>query len=371
MAKRSKPEDDVLVDESPPDASTEQETESVGVSSLTDDVSATEGAEAVDTEPAPPKPWQELGLDEDKYGDVEDYQTVAKRLAEERRQYEEQFNQRLAEQQREWQRQTQDWLTQKQWREEQAAKQQKPAETPKWWNPPSGYVKDWRKYVKTDPETGQHVIEAPSEQMKNAVIESAKFYAEHEDRWESDREGYLRSFVEQVFPDLMQQHFSAFHEQQVEGQRLSQLENESARWLYQWDGDPESGGQMVRDPSGDPFLSAVGVDVMNYARQLHQRGLGSQSECFVAARDAIMGRHLLQERLNSESAAKAKKKSDERKLDVLDANAKRRTNRNGSDGKAETRDAPAQTANSRSLFASMFDSLSSPDGSFDPLASYR
>lgn len=366
MAK-TKPDDDedeVLLD-APPDAATDEAAASLAPAE--DAARATEGAEAVEER----KPlWQELDLDE-AYKDVEDPVEIARRLAAERKAAEQAFNDRLANEQRSWQEQTQNWLTQRKWREEQAAKEaasKAPAEKPKWWNPPVQYNAEWSQYIKVNPETGETEIVAPTEQIKNDILNYARYKREHDERWNNDREGYLREFVQQVVPELMQQQLSTYMAEQQEAQQLGRLELESASWLYQHDGDPNDGGQLIRDPDGNLFLTPVGIQVMDYARRLHQRGLGSQSECFVAARDAIMGRHLLNDRLAAENASKAKKNSDSRKLDALDANGTRRKNRNGAEAKAETRNAPAQSNSSRALFTAMFDSLSSPDGTFDPLA---
>ncbi len=351
MAKR-KPDEEI--DEAPPDESKEPDAVTADSSSTTVADSATEGAEAV-VEPRPL--YEEIGLDE-SYKGIEDPKEIAKRLVEERKTANERFEQQLAERQRQWQQETQNWLQQKKWREEHEAKvAEKPADMPKWWNPPASYVKDWRKYVKKDPETGEMVIDAPTEALKNAVLESVKFVAEHEDRWETDREGYLRSFVEATVPDIIRQSVQSIMAEQAEAQSLAQLENESASWLYQRQDD-----EFVRDLDGNLFLTPVGVDVMNYARALHAKGLGSRPECFVAARDAIVGRHLLAERAQIASAEKARKTSDERKLDALDKNGKRRANRGGSDAKVETRDAPPQTTSTRQLFAQDLDRYFTPEG---------
>lgn len=353
MAKQ-KLEDEELLDAPPDDATDRNASVEDSTSIESADVSAMEGAEAVAAKPL----YEEYGLDE-TFKDVTDHATLVKRLADERKAQAERFDQTLAQRQREWQQQTQDFLKQKQWREEQAARQQQqPAEKPKWWNPPAQWNPEWDQFIQVNPETGKTEVNAPTEQIKNDIYAYARYKKEHDEKWNNDREGYLRGFVEQVFPELMQQHFSRFHEQQLESQRLGQLETESAGWLYQHDEQ----GNMIRDLDGTPGLSAVGVNVMEYARHLHQKGLGSQSECFVAARDAIIGRHLLAQHAQTTNAESAKKASDSRKLDALDANAKRRSNRNGSDANPEHRDPPPQTRSARNLFAQDLDKFFTPEG---------
>lgn len=351
----TKADDELL--ETPPDAQTELD---AAQPETVEAASTTEGAEAV----VQKLPYEELGLDE-SYKDAADYQTVAKRLAEERRQAEERFNQTLLERQREWQQQTQDFLTQKQWREEQRAKAEaaKQVESKKWFDNHGVQAEWFEQYVKTDPETGESKIVGAPPDVEQKMLAFAKHRREHDQRFNYDREGYFREAVSNFVPDIVREQVQQIMAAQQEQNALAQLENESAAWLYQHQED-----QLLRDPEGNPFLSPVGVEVMSYARQLHQRGLGSQSECFVAARDAIMGRALLAERARAEYATKSKETSDKRRLDAADANSKRRSNRNGSEGKVETRDAPAQNTSSRALFSALFDSLASPDGTFDPAA---
>lgn len=351
----TKADDELL--ETLPDAQTELD---AAPPETVDAASTTEGAEAVVAK----LPYEELGLDE-SYKDAADYQTVAKRLADERKQATEEFNQRLAAEQRNWQQQTQDFLTQKQWREEQRAKAEaaKQVETKKWFDN-HGVQPEWfDQFIKTDPETGESKIVGAPPGVEEKMLAYAKHRREHDQRFNYDREGYFREAVNTFVPDIVREQVQQIMAAQHEQHALSQLEHESAAWLYQHQDD-----QLLRDPEGSPFLSPVGVEVMGYARQLHQRGLGSQSECFVAARDAIMGRALLAERARAEHATKTKETSDKRRLDAADANSKRRGNRNGSEGKVETRDAPAQNTSSRAMFSALFDSLASPDGTFDPAA---
>lgn len=355
----TKADDEELPDRPPPDAQTELD---AAQPDHEPDAAAstTEGAEAV----VQKLPWEELGLDE-SYKDAADYQSVAKRLADERKQAEERFNQTLAERQREWQQQTQDFLTQKQWRDEQRAKAEaaQKVEEKKWFDN-HGVQPEWfEQFIKTDPETGETKIVGAPPGVEEKMLAFAKHRREHDQRFNYDRQGYFQDALKTFVPDIVREQVQQIFAVQQEQQALAQLENESATWLYQ-----HQDGELLRDPEGNPFLSAVGVDVMGYARQLHQRGLGSQSECFVAARDAIMGRALLAERARSEQAKNAKETSDKRRLDAADANSKRRSNRNGSEGKVETRDAPAQNTSSRAMFSALFDSLASPDGTFDPAA---
>jgi len=342
--------------ETPPDAQTELD---AAPPETVEAASATDGAEAV----VQKLPYEELGLDE-SYKDAADYQTVAKRLADERRQYEDQFNQRLAEQQRAWQQQTQDFLTQKQWREEQRAKAEaaQKVETKKWFDNYGVQAEWFDQYVKTDPETGESKIVGAPPDVEQKMLAFAKHRREHDQRFNYDREGYLQEAVKTFAPSIVREQVQQILEEQHEQQQLAQLERDSAEWLYVWDGD-----QLLRDPEGNPYLSPVGVDVMQYARHLAQDGR-KKPLAFEDARDKILGRALLAERAKALQAEKTKETSDKRRLDAADANSKRRSNRGGSDGKPETRDAPAQTTNSRALFAAMFDSLASPDGTFDPAA---
>lgn len=370
MAK-TKPDDDedeVLLD-APPDASTDEAAASLAPAE--DAARATEGAEAVEER----KPlWQELELDE-AYKDVEDPVEIARRLAADRKAAEERFTQRLVASQQDWERRTAELWQQHQLHAQQQSQQNaNKAEPKKWWMS-EGVQEEWfAKYVKTDPETGESKIVGAPPDVEKKMLEYAEERREHDRRFNYDRENYLREIISAAVPDIVRQQIEEIEAARIENEQVNEFERLNQGWLYEWYDDPQTGekrlAQYIDPVTGKlrPQESWQGKQVIASAQQLAagRRGMARLALDFAAK--SLLGEHYLESQIAAQRAEENKKKSDQRKLDALDANGTRRKNRNGAEAKAETRDAPAQSNSSRALFTAMFDSLSSPDGTFDPLA---
>lgn len=364
----TKADDELL--ETPPDAQTELD---AAPPETVDVASTTEGAEAV----VQKLPYEELGLDE-SYKDAADYQTVAKRLADERKQAEEQFNQRLVATQHEWERRTAENWQQYQLRQQQSAAQPATAqEKAKWWNVPADVQAEWfDQYVKIDPETGEHKIVGAPAGVEEKMLAYAKHKREHDQRFNYDRENYLREAVSHIVPEMVRAQIEEFEEVRVANQEVAEFERENATWLYESYIDERTQQRVfvqemdytANPPVLRPKLSSAGQQVVGTANNIAAGNRRKARMALDYASKYLLGEQYLDSQLAARRAEQAKETSDKRRLDAADANSKRRGNRNGSEGKVETRDAPAQNTSSRAMFSALFDSLASPDGTFDPAA---
>lgn len=133
------------------------------------------------------------------------------------------------------------------WKKSQAeAAKPKPAEQPKWWNPPQ--VKDtWRNYIVRDPNTGKEVIspDAPYE-AQQSLREYQAYTADFARKLVTDPENTLKPFVEQVAiqkaQEMVQQHLNQYKSQNF----VSDLERQNADWLYDQQGNVTREGQAIQ-----------------------------------------------------------------------------------------------------------------------------
>jgi len=135
----------------------------------------------------------------------------------------------------------------RQWQQEQAkAAQPKPAEQPKWWNPPA--IKDtYKSFIVRDPSTGKEVIDpsAPYE-AQQALREYQAYTADFARKFVTDPENTLKPFVEQVAmqkaQELVQQQLNQYQATNY----VSDLERQNADWLYDQTGNISREGQAIQ-----------------------------------------------------------------------------------------------------------------------------
>jgi hypothetical protein len=148
----------------------------------------------------------------------------------------------------------------RQWQQEQAkAAQPKPAETPKWWNPPA--IKDtYKSFIVRDPSTGKEVIDpsAPYE-AQQALREYQAYTADFARKFVTDPENTLKPFVEQVAMQKAQELVQGQLQQYQAASYVSSLDQQNADWLY--------------DPNGG--ISREGQAVQAYIQQAAQIGIAS------------------------------------------------------------------------------------------------
>jgi hypothetical protein len=129
---------------------------------------------------------------------------------------------------------------------QQEASKPKPAEQPKWWNPPS--VEDtYKNYIIRDPQTGKEVIDpnAPFE-AQQALRKYQDYTAQFARKLVTDPESTLKPFVEQVAmqkaQELVQQHLGQYQAQNF----VTDLERQNADWLYDQNGQVSREGQAIQ-----------------------------------------------------------------------------------------------------------------------------
>ena len=133
------------------------------------------------------------------------------------------------------------------WKRSQAeAARPKPAEQPKWWNPPT--VKDtYKSYIIRDPNTGKEVIDpsAPYE-AQQALREYQAYTADFARKFVTDPENTLKPFVEQVAmqkaQELVQQQLNQYQATNY----VTDLERQNADWLYDETGNISREGQAIQ-----------------------------------------------------------------------------------------------------------------------------
>jgi hypothetical protein len=133
------------------------------------------------------------------------------------------------------------------WKRAQAeASQPKPAEKPKWWNPPA--IKDtYKSYIIRDPNTGKEIIspDAPYD-AQQALREYQAYTADFARKFVTDPENTLKPFIEDVAmqkaQELVQQQLGQYQTQNY----ISSLEQQNADWLYERDGSISREGQAIQ-----------------------------------------------------------------------------------------------------------------------------
>lgn len=133
------------------------------------------------------------------------------------------------------------------WQEEQAkAAQPKPAEKPKWWNPPS--VDDSLKsYIIRDPQTGKEIIDPNAPLSAQEKLRAYQDYtANFARKFVTDPENTLKPFIEEVAmqkaQELVQQQLGQYQAKNY----VQSLEQQNSDWLYNEDGSISREGQAIQ-----------------------------------------------------------------------------------------------------------------------------
>ena len=133
------------------------------------------------------------------------------------------------------------------WKAEQAAASQpRPAEKPKWWNPPS-VDEAYKSYLIRDPQTGREVIDpnAPLH-AQEALRKYQDYTANFARKFVTDPEGTLKPFVEEVAmqkaQELVQQQLNQYQAKNY----VASLEQQNADWLYDQNGQISREGQAIQ-----------------------------------------------------------------------------------------------------------------------------
>lgn len=133
------------------------------------------------------------------------------------------------------------------WRAAQAkAQEPKPAEKPKWWNPPA-VDESIKSYIIRDPQTGREVIDpnAPLH-AKEALRQYQDYTANFARKFVTDPENTLKPFIEDVAmqkaQELVNQHLGQYKAQTY----VADLEKQNSDWLYNPDGSVSREGQAIQ-----------------------------------------------------------------------------------------------------------------------------
>lgn len=135
----------------------------------------------------------------------------------------------------------QEWLA-----AQQQASQPKPAEKPKWWNPPA--IEDtYKSYIIRDPQTGKEIIDpnAPLD-AQMALRKYQDYTANFARKFVTDPENTLKPFIEEVAmqkaQELVQQQLGQYQAQTY----VQSLEQQNADWLYDQNGQVSREGQAIQ-----------------------------------------------------------------------------------------------------------------------------
>lgn len=133
------------------------------------------------------------------------------------------------------------------WQEEQAkASQPKPAEKPKWWNPPS-VDESLKSYIIRDPQTGKEIIDPNAPISAQEKLRAYQDYtANFARKFVTDPENTLKPFIEEVAmqkaQELVQQQLNQYKAQNY----VSDLEQQNSDWLYDAQGNISREGQAIQ-----------------------------------------------------------------------------------------------------------------------------
>ena len=134
-----------------------------------------------------------------------------------------------------------------QWKAAQAqAQAPKPAEKPKWWNPPS--VDDsYKSWIIRDPSTGKEIIapDAPYE-AKVALQKYQAYTADFARKFVTDPENTLKPFIEDVARQKAEELVQAQLGQYTAQNYVQSLEQQNSDWLYDQTGNVSREGQAIQ-----------------------------------------------------------------------------------------------------------------------------
>ena len=134
-----------------------------------------------------------------------------------------------------------------QWKAAQAqAQAPKPAEKPKWWNPPA--VDDsYKSWIIRDPSTGKEVIapDAPYE-AKVALQKYQAYTADFARKFVTDPENTLKPFIEDVARQKAEELVQAQLGQYTAKNYVQSLEQQNSDWLYDQSGNISREGQAIQ-----------------------------------------------------------------------------------------------------------------------------
>ena len=126
------------------------------------------------------------------------------------------------------------------------ASQPKPAEKPRWWDPPA--IKDtYKSYIVRDSQTGKEVIDpnAPYE-AQQALRAYQDYTANFARKFVTDPENTLKPFIEDVAmqkaKELVEQHLGQYQATNY----VQDLERQNSDWLYNQDGSVSREGQAIQ-----------------------------------------------------------------------------------------------------------------------------
>jgi hypothetical protein len=134
-----------------------------------------------------------------------------------------------------------------QWKAAQAAAQApKPAEKPKWWNPPS-VDESYKSWIIRDPSTGKEVIapDAPYE-AKVALQKYQAYTADFARKFVTDPENTLKPFIEDVARQKAEELVQAQLGQYTAKNYVQSLEQQNADWLYDQTGQVSQEGRAIQ-----------------------------------------------------------------------------------------------------------------------------
>ena len=134
-----------------------------------------------------------------------------------------------------------------QWKAAQVqAQAPKPAEKPKWWNPPS--VDDsYKSWIIRDPSTGKEIIapDAPYE-AKVALQKYQAYTADFARKFVTDPENTLKPFIEDVARQKAEELVQAQLGQYTAKNYVQSLEQQNSDWLYDQSGNISREGQAIQ-----------------------------------------------------------------------------------------------------------------------------
>lgn len=162
-----------------------------------------------------------------------------------------------------------------QWMREQAAQQAKPAEKPRWWNPPE-FNSSWRQLLTRDPDTGEVKLAPGSPpDVLPKFLAYEQYRRDFAERLTSDPEGTLRPFIEGVSQDVAKQLIGQYFSQYDDQSYAQQFVAQHSSWLHAKD----TNGNLFRDPAtGQPVLSQEGRRFREYVVRAERAGIANVRE---------------------------------------------------------------------------------------------
>lgn len=142
--------------------------------------------------------------------------------------------------------------------------QQTPQQPDSWWSPPQVDTELLSRFRVTDAEGRMQWRQDTPPEIRAQAEAHERYLEQWAERLVREPQKVLPEIIEKEFDRLFEERYSQRVNQEYTSQRLQQIQQENAEWLYEK--DPRS-GQVARNPDGTYRLTPAGQAALHFANE--------------------------------------------------------------------------------------------------------